>query len=118
MIALMEPVIRFLDDVDKETTNVNNGGEPGPLLNALDVDEEESLFEVLEDAPAKSRRSFTREFKRPDRVILEAPSPTTQSIQFVRSKDEVAALKKFFGVSSASKAGEHAWEYVFEVEDI
>jgi len=117
MIALMEPVIRFLDDVDKETTHVNNGGDPGPLLTALDVDEE-SLFEVLEQAPAKSRRSTTREFQRPERLITEDPAPTTQSIKFVRPKDEVATLKDFFGVSSASKAGEHAWQFVFEVEDI
>ena len=38
-------------------------------------------------------------------------------IQFVRPKSEITRMKRFFGVQSAGRAGEAAWNYVLEVED-
>jgi hypothetical protein len=41
-----------------------------------------------------------------------------QSIQFKRPKSEIDTLKGYFGVTAGSRAGEKAWEFVFEVEDL
>src|SRR4029077_4228684 len=117
MIGLMEPVIRFLDYVDDESTHVRNGGDPGPLLEALDTDET-TLFAALETLGDKRGKNVSRPFKHPARVPLKEPESTTQSIQFTRSKDEIEILKDFFDVRSGKAAGEHAWDFVFEVEDL
>jgi hypothetical protein len=117
MIALMEPVIRFLDDVKQETAFRNATGKVGPLLQALDGDEQD-LFDAIGKLSTAKGRSVTHAFKRPPRTVLETPEPTEQSIQFSRPKDQIAVLKKFFGVGSGKAAGESAWDFVFEVEDL
>jgi Histidine kinase-, DNA gyrase B-, and HSP90-like ATPase len=117
MISLMEPVVRFLDGVDAETTHVREGGAPGPLLKSLESDEDD-LFEVLETLPKK--KTVTREFVRPDRVELPEldHGPPTQSIQFERPKEEIDRMKRHFGVRAAYAAGEEAWDYVIDAEDL
>jgi hypothetical protein len=115
MIALAEPIIRFLDDVDKETTVVRLGGDPGPLLKAL-AEEEQSFFSVLGALPKRKR--LERPFKRPAAKPQAPPPRTEQSIQFVRPKDEIGRVKTFFQVRSAGQAGENAWEYLLRAEDL
>ncbi len=117
MVALMEPVIRFLDDVDKETTQVREGEELGPLLTALEGDEDD-LFAVLDRLARSKRKAVTREFKRPAKAKPESSGPPEQSIQFRRPKSEIDVLKDYFEVRSATRAGESAWEFVFQVEDL
>jgi hypothetical protein len=117
MISQMEPVIRFLDDVAKETAHLQTNGEEGPLLPALEA-EEKTLFKIVADLPGSRHKTFSRPFKRPQRKFVDKPTQNEQSIQFRRPKDEIATLKKFFEVTSGKAAGEEAWEFVFEVEDL
>jgi hypothetical protein len=117
MISQMEPVIRFLDDVAKETAHLQTNGEEGPLLPALEADEK-TLFEIVAGLPNGSRKTFDRPFKRPPRKFVDKPTPNEQSIQFSRPKDQIATLKKFFDVRSGKAAGEEAWDFVIEVEGL
>jgi histidine kinase/DNA gyrase B/HSP90-like ATPase len=118
MISQMEPVIRFLDDVAKETAHLQTNGKEGPLLPALEA-EEKTLFEIVAGLPNGGRRkTFTRRFKRPQRKFVDKPTQNEQSIQFRRPKDEIATLKKFFEVNTGKAAGEEAWKFVFDVEDL
>jgi len=114
MVELMEPVVRFLDEVDRENTDARKTGREGPLLKALAV-KERPLFDVLKTAP-RGRRA-EREFSRPPAKPRQ-PEPAKQSIQFSRPKEEVERMKEYFGVTSAGAAGEQAWEYILEVEEL
>jgi hypothetical protein len=116
MISLMEPVVRFLDDVSEEIAVINEKqlDDPGPLVQALSA-RERSLFDVLDKLPRSAK--VDRPFHRPAATLVKPP-PTTQSIQFRRSRDEIAKMKKHFRVRSAYAAGEAAWEYVLEAEDL
>ena len=117
MISLMEPVIQFLNEVAQETRHREITGEEGPLLRALEGDERD-LFEIVSSFAASRKKSVTTTFKRPPRRAMHTPVPNEQSIQFSRPKDEIATLKKFFEVGSGKAAGEAAWDFVFDVEDL
>jgi Histidine kinase-, DNA gyrase B-, and HSP90-like ATPase len=116
MISLMEPVVRFLDDVSEEIAVVNEQqrDDPGPLVEALSASER-SFFDVLDRLPKRTK--IDRPFRRPAATFVKPP-PTTQSIQFSRPRDQIDRMKKHFRVRSAYAAGEAAWDYVFEAEDL
>lgn len=113
MVSLMEPVIRFLDDLDRERTRARETGQPGPLMKAFEV-KERPLFAVIASMGDKARE---RLFKRPEATAPPAPPRTEQSIQFTKPKSEIQRMKRYFKVSSAGQAGAAAWQYVIEVED-
>lgn len=117
MISLMEPVIRFLTDVANETAHRQATGAEGPLLPALEEDDE-TLFEIVPSLPNGRDTTIDRPFQRPSRKFTDKPTQNEQSIQFNRPKDEIASLKKFFEVSSGKAAGEEAWDFVLEVEGL
>jgi hypothetical protein len=85
------------------------------LLQALEVEEETSLFDVIESVPKK--KTYQRSFVHPAPTVKK-PSSTNQTIQFSRPRVEIEAMKDFFGVSSARQAGEEAWEYVLNEEEL
>ena len=106
MIALMRPVINFLNALDAEKDRPEAGKE------SL-----ESIVAAAEQTPRSplTSLSLSDHFVTPERP--PAPKrPETQSIQYTRPKDRINAVKKKLKVSSARQVGEGTFDYFWERE--
>lgn len=100
MIALMRPVIDFLNLVDKENDEDEDDRVLGKLISSTEA---VSFASVPKYATNFSVFSPVRKTK-----------PATVSIQFRRSKTEAEELIEAMGANSARNAAELAWEEAVE----
>ena len=106
MVATMQPVIRFLDAVDR------------------DNDEPEGSRPLVELLDRTAHPSTIIDLPRSDGFQYETPSPPpspgerTITIQYPKPRWLVDAVKKSLGVGSARAAGEETFDYYVEQEDI
>ncbi|MDZ5622053.1 ATP-binding protein [Nocardioides sp. HM23] len=105
MVDAMRPVMAFLNALDAEKDNPAAGKE------SL-----ESYVSAAESSPSTlTQITTTTAFTSPQRP--KAPkAPETQSIQFVRPKKQIDAIKKKLKVSSAGKVGEGTFDYFYKRE--
>lgn len=100
MLALMRPVIDFLNRLDKEND---------------DPDDERPLTALVEKAKPEAYNAGSNYVAvfRPT-VPARPPKPRTTSIQFRRPTAEVDELVEALSSGSARKAGEYAWIEAYE----
>lgn len=99
MLALMRPVIDFLNRLDKETE---------------DPDDERPLNDMLTKAraePYNKTTVYATVFN--PKAPARPAKPKTTSIQFRRPSSEVDDLVEALGTGSGRKAGEFAWDEAY-----
>lgn len=99
MLALMRPVIDFLNRLDKENE---------------DPDDERPLTALVGNARPEAYNagsSYATVFR--PTIPVRAPKPRTTSIQFRRPSSEVDELVDALSTGSARKAGEFAWDEAY-----
>ena len=105
MLDATKPVIAFLNALDAEKDNPASGKE------SL-----EAFVSAAEKSPSTlSQITTTTAFTSPARPKAPKP-PETQSIQFVRPKKQIDAIKKKLKVSTAGKVGEGTFDYFYKRE--
>jgi len=105
MVKLMRPIIDFLNKVHEESVAFSN--------KKL---EEEYLQGEIGSAPLKDYLNVktSLEFNAPIQKLIKETNEAI--IRYVRPKDKIKKLEKFFGVSSSKKVGEKTFDYTYERE--
>lgn len=101
----MKPVLAFLNALDAEKDNPQSGRDS---LEAIVAEAERS------SAPLANFTSASV-FVSPERPKLPKP-PETQSIQFVRPKSQIEAVKRKLKVTTARQVGEGTFDYFYKRE--
>ncbi|AEM49542.1 ATP-binding protein [Stenotrophomonas maltophilia] len=101
MANALRQVIDFLNELDAE-----RDGETSDLIDSV----KESVPVPLSNVAISAR------FQAPSRRASIAKKPTSVRVQFTRSVEDVEFAKDHFNVSSASKAGEAAFDYFLDRE--
>lgn len=105
MLDAMKPVIAFLNALDAEKDN--------PAANRESL---ESFVSAAEKSPATlGQITVSTAFTSPPRP--KAPkAPETQSIQYVRPKAQIEAVKRKLKVTTAGRVGEGTFDYFYKRE--
>lgn len=101
MAEMMRPVIRFLNELDKDVDEFTREGS--------------ALYEFVNAAPKTRADEFVKksDFTAPKRETLTKKEPTVK-IQYSRPKKDVEFLQKELGVASAKAVGESTFDTVFK----
>ncbi len=106
MICLMRPIINFFNEVHKESTAFHKGKlEEKYLQNEIDSTPLKNYIDVKKSSKfiAPTQKKLV---KRIDELV----------IKYVRTKNKIEKLKKFFKVSSSKKVGEKTFDYTYNRE--
>ena len=106
MVTLMRPVIRFLHAVDRDNDRPEGARK---LMELLD-----KTAKPVSMVDLRQSESFTYEPPPP----LPPPAQRLVSIQFQKPRGLVNAVMKSIGAGSARAAGEMAFDYYVEQEDV
>jgi hypothetical protein len=106
MMALMRPVITFLNKLKEEKEeHVRAGRGPGPLEELVSEAKPETLEQV------RTRNSFDM-----PKVRVKPKGPVVQRIQYDKPVDQVEVVKRALRAVSFKEVGERTFEYYYNAE--
>ena len=107
MRNLMRPVIDFLNDLSKEKAQKEKSGtdEAGPLEDLVRKSQKSSVLQTA-----------TRETFKVPKVKRKEKQPSTQRIQYDKSKSEIEMVKEALGVTTLKDVGTKTFDYYFASE--
>jgi hypothetical protein len=107
MMALMRPVVDFLNSVKKEKDERSEGQGPGPLERLLSGSAKAELRKVV------TREAFTQPKLQP---IRKPTGPVMQRIQYDKPLEQVRAAMRALKVDTFKDTGEKTFDYYYKSE--